>query len=307
MPTTTQGSNGQYYEAKVDCGDKETVGTWDYNAWELKLDHIETSSRCKVEFTSTLSKEDYEEYIKNGVATRRNTYRGKDITELWKNNSLYTQIENGTFADIYVGDYIKDNDNHIWLIADLDNYLYSGDTSLTQHHATIIPATPLENAPMNESATTENGYQGSQMVKTTLETIYTTYIQPTFSGHIIEYSNLLSKSLNPEATSKYPGRKGASSSWGWYNRKLDMMDEINVYGSTIVSSSLFDTGIDNRQYAIFQLKPEFINSDGNTRINYWLKDVAFSTDFADAYYGGGGSTTRYSSFLSGVRPRFLIG
>ena len=220
MPTTTQGSNGYYYEAKVDCGDKQTVGTWDYNAWELKLDHIETSSRCKVEFTSTLSKEEYDEYIKNGVATRRNTYRGKDITDLWQSGDLYTQIENGTFADIYVGDYIKDDSGHIWLIADLDNYLYTGYNTkiLTQHHATIIPAIPLEYAPMNESDTTEGGYAGSDMFETTLPSILETYIEPAFSEHIIEYSNILSNAIDPEAPNKYNKTKGASNNYTWYDR-----------------------------------------------------------------------------------------
>ncbi len=307
MPTTTQGSNGNYYEAKVDCGDKDTVGTWDYNAWELKLDHIETSSRCKVEFTSTLSKEDYEEYIKNGVALRRNTYRGKDITELWKNNKLYEQIKNGTFADIYVGDYIKDNSNRIWLIADLDNYLNSGDTQLIQHHATIIPATPLEYKKMNESATTEGGYYGSKMVTETLETMYTTYIEPAFKGHIIKYRNLLSDDINKDLPNKYNNIKGASNTWEWYDRKLDLMSEMNVYGTTVWSSSGYDTGIDNRQYAIFQLKPEFINSYGTTRFGYWLKDVSCLTSFASVYHYGNSSHDGGASDSRGVRPRFLIG
>ncbi len=308
MPTTTQGSNGKYYEAKVDCGDKQTVGTWDYNAWELKLDHIETSSRCKVEFTSTLGKEEYEEYIKNGVATRRNTYRGKNITELWKSGKLYEQIKDGTFADIYVGDYIttnQDGNNITWLIADLDNYLHSGSTELTQHHATIIPATTLQNAKMNEENVTTGGYVNSKMVTETLETMYTTYIEPAFSGHIIEYRNLLSDQVNNELPNRYNQVKGASSHYEWYSRKLDLMSEVNVYGTTVASSSLFDTGMDNRQYAIFQLKPEFINSDGTNRCWYWLKDVANSTSFAYVHFYGVSNTTPASTLL-GVRPRFLI-
>ena len=306
MPTTTKGSNGNYYEAKVDCGDKQTVGTWDYNAWELKLDHIETSSRCKVEFTSTLSKEDYEEYIKNGVATRRNTYRGKDITDLWKNNKLYDQIKDGTFADIYVGDYIKDSNNRIWLIADLDNYLYSGDASLNQHHATIIPAVPLQNTQMNDENVTTGGYQGSQMVTTTLQEVLETYIEPAFSGHIIKYKNLLTNSVDDSLSNKYNKETGASNNWGWYDRKLDLMSEVNVYGTTVTSSSLYDTGIDNRQYAIFQIKPEFINSYGITRFHYWLKDVTCSTDFA--FVSNYGPSYYYPASTSiGVRPRFLIG
>ncbi len=306
MPTTTQGNNGNYYEAKVDCGDKDTVGTWDYNAWELKLDHIETSSRCKVEFTSTLSKEEYEEYIKNGVATRRNTYRGKNITELWQSGKLYEQIKDGTFADIYVGDYIKAN-NITWLIADLDNYLHSGDQELKQHHATIIPAIPLQDAQMNETNDTTGGYAGSNMVTTTLSSVLNTYIQPVFKEHIIKYKSLLSVSVDKEAPNKYNKVKGASDMWNWRERELDLMSEVNVYGTIIWSSSPYDTGIDNRQYAIFQLKPEFINSYGNTRFSFWLKDVTCSSSFLVVNNSGNFANYGRASGSFGVRPRFLIG
>ncbi len=218
-------------------------------------------------------------------------------------------ISSGKFDDIYVGDYITTTEgNHevTWLIADLDNYLYSGDSTkiLTQHHATIIPATPLTTAKMNEKNTTEGGYYGSDMVKTTLPEILSTYIKPVFEEHVIKYRNLLSKSVNLEATNKYPGTKGASNSWDWYDRELDLMSEINVYGSIITSSSLYDIGIDNRQYAIFQLKPEFVNGVG--RFNYWLKDVSCSTSFVGVF-SNGNSDTYNASNSRGIRPRFLIG
>ena len=48
----------------------------------------------------------------------------------------------------------------------------------------------------------------------------------------------------------------------------DLMSEVNIYGTTVWSTSGHDTGIDNRQYAIFQLKPEFINSYGTERFHY---------------------------------------
>ncbi|MCI9280620.1 MAG: hypothetical protein HFJ02_07530 [Bacilli bacterium] len=65
-------------------------------------------------------------------------------------------ISKVTFDDIYVGDFFNANDV-TWLIADIDNYLNSGDTPLTKHHVTIIPATPLMKLGMNETNTTENG------------------------------------------------------------------------------------------------------------------------------------------------------
>ncbi|MCI9280602.1 MAG: hypothetical protein HFJ02_07435, partial [Bacilli bacterium] len=91
---------------------------------------------CNIEFTKNLSTEEYNKYLEAGKALRRNTYRGKDITEYYNDGSLYEMISSGTFDDIYVGDYINAN-GVTWLIADIDNYLYSGDTPLTKHHATL--------------------------------------------------------------------------------------------------------------------------------------------------------------------------
>ncbi|MCI9280247.1 MAG: hypothetical protein HFJ02_05575, partial [Bacilli bacterium] len=76
---------------------------------------------------------------------------------------------------------------------------------------------------------------------------------------------------------------------------------------TVWSSSGYDTGIDNRQYAIFRLKPEIINSYDKTRFHYWLKSVSDATRFADVY--GYGYSDRHwggASTVLGVRPRFLI-
>ena len=309
IPSEPKNEQGEYYQVDVDCGEGKTTGEWDYNAWNVKLENVQEGSRCKLKFTSNLTEADYNEYIKNGVALRRNTYRGKDITEYYTTGKLYDMISSGKFDDIYVGDYITTNENGqkvTWLIADLDNYLYSGDTQLAQHHATIIPATYLTTAKMNETNDTTGGYNGSQMVTTTLPKVLETYIRPAFSGHIIKYRNLLSDQINAEATNKYPGTKGASNHWAWYDRELDLMSEMNVYGGTMWSSSGYDTGIDNRQYAIFQIKPEFINSYGDTRFYYWLKDVSRSSSFAYVANGGTSGTTD-ASYLSGVRPRFLIG
>ena len=314
-----QDSSGNYYDVKVSCENGSTQGEWDYNAWNVKLDNISDGSKCTLAFTGGMSKEDYQKYIDAGIAYRRNTYRGK---ELKLNDAFWTSIKNGTFDDIYVGDYIVSNQTYDastgygsekikWLIADIDNYLYSGagGHELKQHHLTIIPAAPLTKDQMNEMNTTEGGYMGSKMYKDILPKILTDYINTDFRDYVIEYSTVLTNKVEINAINRFGGvnDKGASSSNEWVNdRKLDLMSEANVYGITTWSSSGFDTGIDNRQYAIFQLKPEFINSYKNIRFNYWLKDVVSSLTFADPGLNSHSSYTNASSSI-GVRPRFLIG
>ncbi len=316
------------YKTEVQCNG-EATGEWDYNAWNLKIDNASVGTKCNITFTSGLSDAEYDEYLEAGVNERRNTYRGKDITYLYKNKELYKQIENCSFDDIYVGDYIKtDKDGHniTWLIADLNNYLHSGYTDLQTCHATIIPAEPLKYVGMNDSNTTGNVYKdkkltakdktersnlaayvGSKMKQETLPSVFDTYIKPVFEEeNIITYTNLLADQYDENRSNQYGTTNGgASSGWAWYDSQVDLMSEVNVYGSTIWSSSGYDIGIDNRQYAIFELKPEFINSYGNQRFNYWLKAVAHSTDFANVNYYGTANAYQASN-LYGVRPRFLI-
>ncbi len=295
------------YRVTSTCNEGE-VSTWDYNAWALSIENIQTNTKCKVSFTSGLSDAEYNNYIEAGKALRRNTYRGKDITEYYNNGSLYTMISDGTFKDIYVGDFFNAN-GVTWLIADLDNYLYSGDQELAKHHATIIPAKPLMETSMNATNTTEGAYIGSQMASETLPSLVSAdgLIGKAFGHHLIEYRTLLSKQVNPEGINQTGGKwSGASDEWGWYSRKIDLMSEVNVYGTTVWSSSGYDTGIDNRQYALFQLKPEFINSYGNARFHYWLKAVSSATCFVYVNAIGEASFGWNASIAFGVRPRFLI-
>ncbi len=295
------------YSVASTCNEGE-ASVWDYNAWALSIENIQTNTKCKVTFTSGLSNTEYNKYIEAGKALRRNTYRGKDITSYYNDGSLYTMISDGTFKDIYVGDFFNAN-GVTWLIADIDNYLHSGDQELTKHHATIIPAKPLMNVGMNETNTTKGGYYNSRMVQETLPGLVAVdgTIGKAFGTHLIEYRNVLSNRVNTEAINQSGGRwAGASDEWDWYTRKIDLMSEVNVYGTTVWSSSGYDVGIDNRQYAIFQLKPEFINSYENVRFHYWLKSV-----FVASWFAGVGSTSESggwdASRTFGVRPRFLIG
>ncbi len=166
------------------------------------------------------------------------------------------------------------------------------------------------NAPMNETATTEGGYANSKMATETLPSLVSNegIIGKSFGSHILEYSTLLSNRVNKEAINQSGGRSlGASDEWDWYTRSIDLMTEVNIYGTTVWSSSGYDTGIDNRQYALFQLKPEFINSYDNEKFSSWLKSIFVGYGFAFAGTTSGSFHNWNASYMYGVRPRFLIG
>ncbi len=321
------------YKTEINCNN-EATGKWDYNAWNLKLDNLKKDTKCNITFTSGLSEEEYQEYLEAGVNERRNTYRGKDITYLYDNQKLYDQIGNCTFDDIYVGDYFTTNKGQevTWLIADLNNYLHSGDKDITSGnypkqnggglmtcHATIIPATTLGTSKMNTTNSTgivddvtgemigygKGAYVGSYMKNVTLPSVLENYIKPVFGDHVIKTRNLLADAMVNDRSNQHGVNTGASSSWNWYDSELDLMSEVNVFGTTVFSSSGYDIGIDNREYAIFSLKPEFINSYNGTCFWWWLKAVTSLTYFAYVSESGFAGGTIASGQLS-IRPRFLI-
>ena len=186
---------------------------------------------------------------------------------------------------------------------------YSGDTPLTKHHLTIIPAIPLMNVGMNDTETTIGGYYGSNMVQNILVNLVSEdgIIGKNFKNHLLEYRTILSTSVNKDANNSFGGNAlGASNGWAWFSRKVDLMSEMNVYGGNITSSSFYDTGLDNQQYALFKIKSDLVYRYNTQHCIYWLKNVVNAKTFAivnSAVADNGGA----SNVPIGVRPRFLIG
>ena len=295
-----------YYKTQIDCSNG-TRGYWDYNAWNLTLENVSENARCNITFTSNLSEEEYNKYIEAGKSLRRNTYRGKDITSYHNDGSLYEMISSGRFDDIYVGDYIIAN-NITWLVADIDNYLYTGDNSLNKHHLTIIPAKPLQNSTMTETNSSEGGYLNTKLKKSVLPNVLSMYISPVFGNHVLNYKTLLTDSVDTTISSSAGvGMNGAANHWEWVQSQLDLMSEVNVFGYSNISSSWYDTGIDSSQYAIFELKPEFKYEYKGERFKYWLKNVSTTSSFVVVHPYGNLYPNLGFSGENGVRPRFLIG
>lgn len=84
-------------------------------------------------------------------------YRGKDLTSYFDSGDMSKAIANGTFEDIYPGDYITKSvtidgtayENVKFVVGDLDYYYLMGPTSLTTHHVLMIPDSVIGVAPMN--------------------------------------------------------------------------------------------------------------------------------------------------------------
>lgn len=225
----------------------------------------------------------------------RNIYRGKYLGDSYTAEQK-AQVQAGTYDDLYVGDYWTIGGVN-WRIADIDYWYGKGDTACNTHHLVIVPDTRLYTAQMNTSNVTTGGYIGSAMYTANLDSAKST-IETAFGA-----ANIMSKReyFTNAVTS------GKPSGGTWVDSKVDLMNEVNVYGTTF-----FTTGndgstvpyiftIDYPQFAMFRLNPTLIC----IRADWWLRDVvsvayfAFVGSYGDCHY-------RNASDAFGVRPAFAI-
>lgn len=222
-------------------------------------------------------------------------YRGKNLgTSVTE--AQWAAIANGTFADLYIGDYWVIGGVN-WRIAAFDYYLKTGDTSCTAHHVVIVPDTSLYYYAMNDSNTTVGGYVGSKMYTEGLAQAKTKINNAFGSSHILSHRQLLVNAVSN-------GKPSVSS---WYDSTVELMTEQNVYGGKIfgagndgsAGSSLHT--IDKSQFPLFSYEPSMISNNQW----FWLRDVVSAPWFAGVDAHGQASYINAST-ASGVRPAFAI-
>lgn len=245
------------------------------------------------------------------AASHNALYRGKDLTSYFNSGAMSTAIANGTFDDIYPGDYIIKTltvdgttyNNMKWIVGDLDYHLHRGDTETTTHHVVLYPETNLGTARMNASDTTSGGYQGSEMWTTTIPKYATGIINAFGSGHVLTHRERLTKAIDANAYSGSGGIGNGATVYvngEWVDVKVNLFNEAMMYGNAPFASSGRDTYDCNKQIAAFRYGQNF------TRANWcWLRDVASSIYFAFAHLDGAADFGS-ASYASGVRPYFLL-
>ena len=246
----------------------------------------------------------------DGAEAHNAMWGGRDITEAFDAGTVSKHIADGTFKDIFPGDYITKQvtifgmtHDVTWVIADCDYWVNKGDTLVKAHHVVIVPQALDQafDARMNSArtpegayrgSTTEGGYAGSDMYRNVIPIWATGIVNAFGSDHILTFKDLITNKVD----------NGTSSDWGWYSVQCNLMCERMVYGMPAFSSSAWDAGVATRQFSAFRLSEKLINPD---RHNWWLRDVAPSTCFAivdgDGHVGVSGA-----HFLNGVRPFALL-
>lgn len=125
-----------------------------------------------------------------------------------------------------------------------------------------------------------------------------------FGSHLKTTRELLSNEMTATLNNRYGSAGGASSGWAWTSCQACLMSEVEVYGSTVWSSSGYDTGSACKQLPLFVFSKKAIT---NRSSYYWLKDVASSVRFAFVYNTGFANYYDANGKSGYVRPRFVIG
>ena len=224
----------------------------------------------------------------------RGKFLGNSVTDL-----QYLEISNGTFNDLFIGDYWTIN-NVNYRIASFDYFCSMGDTYWPGHHAVIIPDSRLYETSMNVPNTTEQGYVGTLMYKSGLDEAKT-IIKAAFGEHIVKHRiSLTTASTN-----------GVASAEAFYDSEIELMCLSMVFGTGAfapVSTGVVVPSIccETTQLQLFQLNPRFIHPIRDAQ-SYALRDIITSERFAYISWNGIPGYYSLPGNAFGVRPYFLIG
>lgn len=231
----------------------------------------------------------------DGAGAHNAIYRGKNLGSS-VTQAQWDAISDGTFKDLYIGDYWVINGVN-WRIAAFDYYLTTGDTACNTHHVVIVPDTTLYVHNMNDTNTTDGGYVGSKMYTEGLAQALTTIENAFGASHILNHRQYLCNAVT----------NGHPSGGSFYDSKIELMTEQNVYGGKVFgpmangSDIYTNYTIDKSQYPLFAHNP-YLQLN---RQWFWLRDVVSSSHFANAY-GDGNARSNGATVDFGVRPAFSI-
>ena len=223
---------------------------------------------------------------KINALTRRTRLSDFDLATL----KLAVADQNLEKYGLKVGDY-KTINGHDYVIAGL-NPMKGTSTPyrLTINHVGLI-VIPHTTQKWNESGNTYigadsrgAGYLNSDLhyyLKNTLLPLVETDLG---AANLLGHSKLLTNAVNQNGYNRYGEATGCSSGWTWEaNCKICALSEVQVYGSTVWSSSGYDTGEACRQLDVFR---HYNHTEIFGGEYPWLRDVVSASYAATARDGG---------------------
>ena len=259
---------------------------WDGNA-EYAGDVAATVNGEKVSM-STLA----DILLQPGAATHNAIYRGKKLGKALTSKML-AGIRDGSFSDLYVGDYIETEDN-IYRFMDFDYFLGCCSNAfggrIERHHAILVPDKVMS------SSAIDNYPEATQPKETHMYVNKLPEITQTLKGifgndNVAIMDRVITKTVN-----------GESTGWDWVNVGADLLTEVMVMGHSSWGQWVgFQTGIIKGQLAGFRHSHPLMCSNED----YWLRDKRSATNYALISFDGYSSSDT-GSLQHGVRPFFVI-
>ena len=247
--------------------------------------------------------------VPDGAQTHNNIFRGSSLGAL--DATHIANIQNGTFRDMFIGDYFSINGSN-YVIAGINTKHLHGDNSPIGNHLLLMPDrfSKLEDGTvlrsdgktthyMNDTDTTAGGFAGTKLYTTIMPSIQKR-LEADFGSNLLSFREVVSTHVDDS---------GAPDQAEWRDAKLGIPNEVMVYGSILSGNnkngSWYNVGDDDVQLPLFRLDPdEFTN---HRDAGFWLRDVHSALGFASAGNSGGVSWGSASDTWSGVRAFFLIG
>lgn len=244
--------------------------------------------------------------VPDGAQTHANIFRGQSLGEL--NATHIANIQNGTFHDMFVGDYFTINGSS-YVIADINYNKGHGDNISLGNHLLLMPTdyskTPTQTlAPdgktthyMNDTDTTVGGFVGSKLYKTYLPQIEQK-LTSDFGNHLLNFREVISTHVDDS---------GAPDQSEWRDAKVAIPSEAMIYGTMVNGNNKNggqNAGDDVSQLALMRLNSEERNFH---RQAIWLRDIHSGSEFVLADIYGAASWVGASYAWGGVRAFFLIG
>lgn len=257
--------------------------------------------------TKTRLRDLYYSLIPDGAATHNSVFRGQNLGNLTATH--IANIQNGTFKDMFVGDYFTINGSS-YVIADINYKKGHGDTISLGNHLLLMPTdwskTPTQTLTpdgktthyMNDTDTTADGFAGSKLYKTYLPQIQQK-LEADFGSHLVQFREIVSTHVDDS---------GAPDEAEWRDAKVAIPSETMIYGTMVngnnKNGSWYNVGDDTSQLALMRLNSEERNFH---RQAIWLRDIHSASEFANAGDNGGAGWGGASYTWNGVRAFFLIG
>lgn len=233
--------------------------------------------------------------------SHRMIYRGKNLGTSFTTEQSQA-VQNGTFTDMYVGDYWVIN-GKTRRIGDIDYFIHCGDNVDLGHHLLMVDdgidliGDGSTTHFMNDTDTTAGGFKGSKMWNTTIPNQILPDITTAFGNHLLKHREYISNAVTD----------GVPTGGEWVDTTYNIFNEAMYYGTLVngannAGAGLYNTGCSKNQIALFK----FDQSSMNRRNNIWLRDVISVSSFSNVDADGRARGAAASRSWDGILGYYLI-